>query len=114
MTEQITDQATAGSGGSPLPLEKNTSTSVTVEGLQLIIADHEGEVFAYENSCPHTGDSLDPMGGSISSDNGGLLRCQRHAAEFLSTTGECVAGPCIGESLRPVAVTIVGDDVYLD
>ena len=98
----------------PLPLARNTSASVTVDGLELIVADVNGELYAYENLCPHVGESLDPMGGSISSDDGSLLRCQRHAAEFLSDTGECVGGPCLGESLRPVPIIVVDQTIYLD
>ncbi len=98
----------------PLPLARNTSASVTVDGLELIVADHNGELYAYENLCPHVGESLDPMGGSVSSEDGSLLRCQRHAAEFLSHTGECVGGPCLGESLRPVPIIVVDQTIYLD
>ncbi|MEO1081981.1 MAG: Rieske 2Fe-2S domain-containing protein [Pseudomonadota bacterium] len=98
----------------PFPLKRNTSASVTVDGLDLIVADHDGQLFAYENLCPHVGESLDPMGGSVSSDDGSLLRCQRHAAEFLSHTGECVGGPCLGESLRAVPIIVVDQTIYLD
>lgn len=99
---------------SPLPLAANTSASVTIDGRDLILVDHGGSVYAYDNACPHTGETLDPMGGSVTTAGGALLRCQRHAAEFDATTGECVGGPCIGERLTPVAVTVVGREIYLD
>ena len=92
----------------------NTSCSVTVEGRNLILADSGGQLHAFENNCPHANESLDPMGGSVSSEDGVLLRCQRHGAEFLVTNGECVSGPCFGESLIPVAVIAVEGRVYLD
>jgi nitrite reductase/ring-hydroxylating ferredoxin subunit len=92
----------------------NTSRSVTVDGRNLILADSGGQLFAYDNLCPHASETLDPMGGSVSSDDGQLLRCQRHGAEFLVTTGECVSGPCLGEQLTPVAVIAVDGTVYLD
>lgn len=94
--------------------DDDCSRSVTLEGRDLIIARHRGQLYLYENSCPHTRESLDPMGGSLSVADGSLLRCQRHGAEFLSTTGECVAGPCIGERLAPVAFTAVDTMIYLD
>jgi nitrite reductase/ring-hydroxylating ferredoxin subunit len=97
-----------------LPLPRNSTRSVTVEGRALILVDRGGELYAYENNCPHANETLDPMGGSISSHDGLLLRCQRHAAEFLADTGECVSGPCLGESLTAVAVLAVGGDIYLD
>ena len=43
-----------------------------------------------------------------------LISCQRHAAEFLSHTGECVAGPCQGEFLTPVPFTLSNEGIYLD
>ena len=90
------------------------SVSVTLEGRELIIAREGETLYVYENSCPHTRESLDPMGGSVSTAEGSLLRCQRHGAEFLTRTGECVAGPCMGESLTAVAFTAVGTTIYLD
>ncbi|MEE4108362.1 MAG: Rieske 2Fe-2S domain-containing protein [Halieaceae bacterium] len=104
----------ADNAANSLPLATNTSMSVTIDGRDLILADRDGAVFAYDNACPHTGETLDPMGGSVSEAGGALLRCQRHAAEFDVATGECVGGPCIGERLTPVAVTVVGREIYLD
>ncbi|MFT4520284.1 MAG: nitrite reductase/ring-hydroxylating ferredoxin subunit [Halioglobus sp.] len=92
----------------------NSTSSVDCDGRLLLVVKRAGEVFIYDNRCPHTGDTLDPMGGSVASDDGLLIKCQRHAAEFISDTGECVAGPCQGEHLEPVAFTLSGDDVYLD
>ena len=109
-----TPNDSADSSANPLPLATNTSVSVTIDGRDLILADRGGTVHAYDNACPHTGETLDPMGGSVSEAGGALLRCQRHAAEFDAATGVCVGGPCIGERLTPVAITMVGGDVYLD
>ena len=98
----------------PLPLAENTSRSVTLDGRDLILAHSGGRLHLYENRCPHTNETLDPMGGSVSDASGALLRCQRHGAEFLAATGECVAGPCLAEALTAVSFTAVGDDIYLD
>lgn len=97
-----------------LPVPKNSSRSVTLEGRDLIIVNRADELFLYENNCPHANETLDPMGGSVSDADGELIRCQRHGAEFLAATGECVSGPCLGEHLTPVAFTAVGPDIYLD
>lgn len=92
----------------------NSSCSVNVEGRNLLLVKRHGELFLYANHCPHTGESLDPMGGSIASAEGLLLTCQRHAAQFISDTGECVGGPCLGESIEAVAFTYSGGELYLD
>jgi nitrite reductase/ring-hydroxylating ferredoxin subunit len=101
-------------GPNVLPIPENSSCSVTLEGRSFILVNRHGEVFLYENNCPHANESLDPMGGSLSDASGELIRCQRHGAEFLASTGECVAGPCLGEQLQPVAFTAAGDQIYLD
>ncbi len=95
-------------------LEDNSSASVTADFRQLLLVRRGGELFVYENRCPHTQETLDPMGGSIAGDGALLITCQRHAAEFLSHTGECVAGPCQGEFLTPVPFTLSDGDIYLD
>ncbi|MEM1403568.1 MAG: Rieske 2Fe-2S domain-containing protein [Pseudomonadota bacterium] len=99
---------------SPLPIETNSSKSVTVEGRNLILVDHGGALFLYENNCPHAQETLDPLGGNLSNGGGELFGCQRHGAQFVARTGECVAGPCQGEQLTGVAFTAVGDAIYLD
>ncbi|MFT4768712.1 MAG: nitrite reductase/ring-hydroxylating ferredoxin subunit [Glaciecola sp.] len=101
-------------GPAILSMPDNSSQSVTLEGRSLILAKHREDLFLYENNCPHANETMDPLGGSISDESGDLLRCQRHGAEFLTTTGECVAGPCIGEALSPVAFTVAGEQIYLD
>jgi len=101
-------------GPALLSMPDNSSQSVTLEGRSLILAKRRGAFFLYDNNCPHASESLDPMGGSLSDESGDLLRCQRHGAEFLSDTGECVAGPCMGESLTPIAFTLAGGQIYLD
>jgi len=94
--------------------EDNASASLTADFRQLLVVKRSGELFVYENSCPHTRESLDPMGGSVAGDGALLITCQRHAAEFLSHTGECVVGPCQGEFLTPVPFTLSNGDIYLD
>ena len=92
----------------------NSTSSIMVDQRSLLLVKRAGDLFIYDNHCPHTGESLDPMGGSVASADGLLIQCQRHAAEFVSTTGECVAGPCQGEQLEIVPFTLSGGDVYLD
>jgi nitrite reductase/ring-hydroxylating ferredoxin subunit len=106
--------ATSDAAAEQLPVPTNSSRSVTLEGRDLILVNRGDELFLYENNCPHANETLDPMGGSLSEAEGELIRCQRHGAEFLAVTGECVSGPCLGEQLTAVAFTAVGTDIYLD
>ncbi len=73
----------------------------------------DGECFAYRNSCPHTGSPLDWVEHQFLDMEGALIQCAVHDARFLIDTGECVAGPCPGESLEPLPIELRGDNIYL-
>ena len=46
-------------------------------------------------------------------ESGSLLQCATHGALFLIESGECVAGPCAGQSLRPLDVIERDDSIWL-
>ena len=73
----------------------------------------DGECFGYRNSCPHTGSPLDWVDHQFLDIEGALIQCAVHDARFLIDTGECVFGPCPGESLDPLLVKIKDDKLYL-
>ena len=93
---------------------ENGSYSIDSELGPLLLVRHGEDLFLYRNSCPHTGETLDPMGGSVADSDGLLLTCQRHAAQFVTLTGECVGGPCLGEQLQAVPFTLSQGALYLD
>ncbi|MFK5915388.1 MAG: Rieske (2Fe-2S) protein [Woeseiaceae bacterium] len=72
------------------------------------------KVYAYENSCPHTGINLNWQGEQFFSYDGLYLECSLHGALFEPTTGECVRGPCDGQSLKKVDVEISNGTVFYD
>jgi nitrite reductase/ring-hydroxylating ferredoxin subunit len=92
----------------------NSAHSIRRGQLALLIVRRAGQVFVYENRCPHTQKTLDPHGGSLATNGGLLIQCQRHAAQFIADTGECVAGPCLGEALNALDFTVSGSAIYLD
>lgn len=92
----------------------NSTHSIRRGHLALLIVRRSGRLFVYENCCPHTHKTLDPQGGSLAISGGLLIQCQRHGAEFIADTGECVAGPCRGKALHAIAFTLSGDAIYLD
>lgn len=72
-----------------------------------------GDVRAWLNICPHAGRRLDWAPGSFLKSKEGLLVCAAHGASFELQAGECVAGPCRGQSLRAVAVDVRDGQVWL-
>lgn len=70
-------------------------------------------VRAWFNVCPHAGRRLDWAPGEFLKTKEGLLVCAAHGASFELRAGECVAGPCRGQSLRAVAVVVRDGAVWL-
>ena len=81
-----------------------------VEGF---VVRRDGECFAYRNSCPHTGSPLDWLEHQFLDSEGALIQCAVHDARFLIDSGECVFGPCPGESLESLPIRVEEDRVYL-
>jgi 8-oxo-dGTP diphosphatase len=73
----------------------------TVSGI--LVATPDGGARAYRNVCPHVPIPLDRGGEPLLTEEG-FLACRNHGALFAVDDGFCVAGPCAGESLEPIAV----------
>lgn len=88
-------------------------TEMTVDGVaESVILHRDGdEVRAWLNVCPHAGRRLDWAPGQFLKSREGLLICAVHGASFELIGGECVAGPCRGQSLQPVAVRVLEGEV---
>ena len=82
----------------------------TVEGF---VVKRDGEVFAYRNSCPHTGAPLDWVDHQFLDIEGALIQCAVHDARFLIDTGECISGPCPGARLEALPIRVEGGNIYL-
>lgn len=82
--------------------------TVTHDGrLHDIFVVRQGEqVFGYLNSCPHTGGPLDWVPDQFLNLDKEYIQCATHDALFQLHDGECVAGPCRGDSLAAVPVSI--------
>jgi nitrite reductase/ring-hydroxylating ferredoxin subunit len=71
-------------------------------------------VHAYLNRCPHALRPLNFLPHRFLTPDGGLIQCTAHGALFEKDTGLCIAGPCVDESLRRIAVRTAAGDVLLD
>ncbi len=74
----------------------------------------DGQVFAYENACPHTGAPLDWVEHQFLDADGALIQCAVHDARFHIETGRCLAGPCPGAFLTPLGVVVEQEAVWLE
>lgn len=66
-------------------------------------------VHVYVNSCPHIGLPLDPAPDRFLDAKKQVIVCSAHGARFRIEDGECISGPCYGESLEAVSVRVDHD-----
>jgi len=86
------------------------SETGTIEGF---LVKSDGQYFAYHNACPHTGAPLDWVEHQFLDVEGALIQCAVHDARFMIESGECVMGPCPGESLQKLEIEIADEQIYL-
>ena len=79
----------------------------------IFIQRKEGDVFAYVNICPHAGTPLNMEEGKFLEKTGTYLMCHTHGALFQLSDGLCVAGPCNGAHLRPVAINVENGNIIV-
>ncbi len=82
----------------------------TVEGF---VVKSDYAYFAYRNSCPHTGSPLDWVEHQFLDADEALIQCAVHDARFIIDSGECISGPCYGESLQSLPIVVQDDGIYL-
>lgn len=74
-----------------------------IEGFVVRQGEH---VNAFINSCPHTGASLNWNPHQFLDVDGEFIQCSLHGALFRPNDGLCVRGPCVGQSLEALEVTL--------
>jgi len=95
-------------------LEPNARRGFKVDGISLFCVRKEEQVFAYINNCPHRGVPLEWQPDTFLDVEKQFIQCATHGALFTIEAGECVAGPCPGEKLTPVRVTIEAGEIHVD
>jgi len=80
-------------------LAPNASRGFDIDGRKLFAVRREGIAYFYINRCPHRGVPLEWQPHQFLDPSASLIQCATHGALFLIESGECVAGPCAGQSL---------------
>ena len=78
------------------------------EGLEndAFLIQFKQRYYAYENSCPHTGVNLNWQEQQFFSFDGLFLQCSLHGALFEPNSGLCVRGPCRGDNLKIIDISV--------
>lgn len=69
------------------------------------------QAFGYVNRCPHDNVNLDWERNQFLDPNHPRLMCGKHGSVFDIATGACIDGPCKGQSLEPVPLAILDNDI---
>ena len=91
----------------------NGSKGIERDDDNLFVIARNGQYYAYRNSCPHLGVELNWLEDQFLDRDDALIQCATHGALFIVESGECVAGPCLGDSLQAIEVCIKGDELHL-
>jgi len=98
-------------------LEAHGARAFTIGGgdwpLRGFVVRSGNVVHGYINRCPHAGHPLNLLPHRFLTPDGALILCSSHGALFEKATGYCVAGPCAGRALTPVALEIRSGFVVL-
>jgi nitrite reductase/ring-hydroxylating ferredoxin subunit len=82
----------------------------TVQGF---VVNHDGHYRAYVNRCPHVGTPLDLWPNEFFTEDGRALICSTHGAVYDPIDGLCTAGPCVGDRLAALPLTLDGETLVV-
>jgi len=82
--------------------------------LELCVVLRRGEVFAYINSCPHTGAPLNWLPDQFLDATGDYLQCSTHFALFEIDSGLCIEGPCTGQHLNRWPLVREANELFVE
>ena len=72
----------------------------------LFVVRRGAALHAYENRCPHLDTPLPWRRHAYLNAAGDRIVCAAHGALFEIDTGVCTLGPCLGDTLSPVLLTL--------
>ena len=89
-------------------LQPGTTKRVEVDGIEVLLCNVDGTLYAVADVYTHDGGPLDQ--GEL---EGSRIMCPRHGALFDVTTGAALTLPAV-IPLPTYAVRVDGDDVYVE
>ena len=81
---------------------------VDVDGEEVVIANVDGEYFAFSNTCTHEGGPL--VEGELDGD---IVTCPWHSTPFNVKTGEAQEGGVTDDPVPVYEVRLDGDDIQI-
>ncbi|PUA28318.1 MAG: hypothetical protein B0W54_17785 [Cellvibrio sp. 79] len=75
--------------------------------------NYGGKIYVYRNHCPHLGIQLEWAANQFLDNSGSMIQCANHGALFVINSGQCVSGPCTGQSLHAIPHQIINDSIWI-
>lgn len=75
----------------------------------LFVVRRGPQLHAYVNACPHHGTPMAWRKDAYLDGTGEHIVCAAHGAQFEIHSGLCTLGPCLGDRLTPVALSVGAD-----
>ncbi|KEC84520.1 Rieske [Acinetobacter sp. ETR1] len=95
--------------------ERKARAFDTMTGDTIFITQRDGAFYAYQNVCPHLQTELEFLENQFLDQDGEYIQCSTHGALFEVETGECISGPCLGDKLEKVSISVHSDGgIYIE
>lgn len=78
-------------------------------GDNIFITQRDGCFYAYQNLCPHLQVELEFLENQFLDREQEFIECSTHGALFVVESGECISGPCQGQALEKVTLSVHSD-----
>jgi nitrite reductase/ring-hydroxylating ferredoxin subunit len=91
--------------GSVDDVPKGRSRTFIQHGKKILVANVDGNFFAYENFCPH-------MGGALRSESERTFKCGWHGAVFNAESGDSISGISEGARLKKMNVAVADGKIW--
>ncbi|MCG8316603.1 MAG: Rieske 2Fe-2S domain-containing protein [Pseudomonadales bacterium] len=92
---------------------ESSAKGFEIDGHQVVAVKRNDQFYVYVNSCPHIGIMLEFVPDQFLDRDQQYIQCANHGALFEIESGLCIAGPCNGKALKPVAIEIQNNNVHI-
>lgn len=80
----------------------------------VLVVRQGGRLYAYADACPHHGTPMAWRKDHYLNAAEDRIVCAAHGAQFDIDTGQCMLGPCLGDRLTPLPLTLQANgDIHL-
>lgn len=94
-------------------IEEGCAIGAQLNGIDYILVRKNAVLHVYHNACPHLGVKLEWQENQFLDHDGELIQCATHGALFLIESGDCIYGPCQGQSLHRVPCKEINGEVLI-